>query len=306
MRNSLTVTGLSLSQAASISNMCFQRAQEINNVFNGINNATKTVKIDGDTYQTVVGKPIPENVSKLIKEKSLLHATQAFLMINIKAKEELLNDLKVKKFTTNLQSPATPEYIMSAQVSAVDEAWGWDQLSRDEYYEFIEAETYAAHIGKFIHKGSPLDTLRIELPTIKTLEFMSVKDGEKTPVKVAPHHTSDQLLKIYESLAEEHRAREMRVNYFKAKVKNLVTENNALIARKNADIQNADNNINMTLMNDHTAAMQKFNGEILKERNEFEAKRQDDIKATAALRISVDARFQNTIDSYMKNLDPES
>lgn len=306
MRNSLSTKGLSLSQAASISNMCYQRAVEISNVFNGLNNAAKTVKIGSDTYDTVVGKPLPANVSDLIKEKSLLHATQAFLMINIKAKDQLLLDLKVKRFTTELKEPITPEYSMVVPTAQVDEAWGWDQLTQDEYFEYIEAETYAAHIGKFIHKDSPLDKLRTELPTIKTLEWITVKDGERTPVKVVPHHTSEELLEVYEDLASEHRAREMRVNYFKAKVKNLVTEENARIARKNADEQNAENNINYKLMNDHTAAMQVFNGEILRERNEFEAKRQDDTKAAAALRISIDARFQETIDSYLKNLDPES
>jgi hypothetical protein len=42
------------------------------------------------------------------------------------------------------------------------------------------------------------------------------------------------------------------------------------------------------------------------EREEFEAARQAEIQSTAALRISIDPRFQDTIDNFLKKLDPES
>ena len=95
MKNTLATSGLSLSQAASISNLCFQRALEINHRLMGINNASKKVSINGDTYDETVAKPIPADVVALIEEKAKLHATQAFLMTNLKAKEQLLIDLFV-------------------------------------------------------------------------------------------------------------------------------------------------------------------------------------------------------------------
>jgi len=42
------------------------------------------------------------------------------------------------------------------------------------------------------------------------------------------------------------------------------------------------------------------------EREQFEAARQTEIQSTAALRISVDPRFQETIDRFLKQLDPEA
>ena len=89
MRNSLNTTGLSLSQAQSISNLCFQRTQDISSNLSVINNAEKTLKIGNETYIETVGNKIPANVVELLLEKALLHATQAFLMENIKAKDSL-------------------------------------------------------------------------------------------------------------------------------------------------------------------------------------------------------------------------
>lgn len=87
MRNSLNTKGLSLSQAQSISNLCFQRTQDIANNLSVINNAEKTLKIGDETYVETVGNKIPTNVVDLLLEKALLHSTQAFLMENIKAKD---------------------------------------------------------------------------------------------------------------------------------------------------------------------------------------------------------------------------
>ena len=88
-KHSLSSTGLSLSQAQSISNLCFQRAQDIANLISGLNNATKSLKIGQETYIETVGKSLPANIVALLQEKALLHSTQAFLMENIKAKAEI-------------------------------------------------------------------------------------------------------------------------------------------------------------------------------------------------------------------------
>lgn len=306
MKNTLGPTGLSLSQASSISNLAYQRALEISHKIHGINNATKTVRADGEVYEVEVGKPIPADVVKLIIEKAKLHATQAFLMTNVKAKEVLLNDLKRKQFETDLVEPERPKYETSKNIILIDENWGWDQLTATEMCEFLEHEAYAAHIGQFIHKDMPLDKLRRELPEIKSLEWMTIKNDEKSPVKVKPHHTSEQLLAVHEELASLHRTHEMRVNYFKAKVKNLVTLENARISKENGITQETINNTNNKLMNDYNALLAEYNGKILTLRQKFETNRQEDISTTASLRITVDSRFQDVIDTFLKNLDPKS
>lgn len=303
MRNSLNTTGLSLSQAQSISNLCFQRTQDINSTLSVINNAEKTLKIGNETYIETVGNKMPENIVDLLLEKALLHATQAFLMENIKAKDSLLKELKDKYFISPLTEPDFPKIESITLIPLVDEKWGWNQLSLSEYNEYLEAEAYAAHIGQFIHKDCKLDILRKELSTIKTLEWMTVKDGEKTPLKVSVHHSQAQLLDIHNNLAALHRKYEQRVNYFKAKVKNLVTEENARISKVNADEQAIVSHSNRKNEDKFSELLRVYRDENLRLIQDFEKTRQEDIQKVANLRITVDTRFQPVIDKYLKELE---
>lgn len=302
-KNSLNINGLSLSQAQSISNLCFQRASDISNITASLNNATKTLKIGQEIYVETVGKKIPSNIVQLLQEKALLHSCQAFLMENIKAKDELIRSKRSETFVSSLIAPIYPELIEPEYISTVGEEWGWEQLSISEYNEYLEAEAYAAHIGQFIHKNSPLDNLRKELSTMKTLEWISIKDGEKTPLKVDIHHTPSQLLEVHEELAGLHRKSEQRVNYFKAKVKNLVTEENARIARANADAQADANSTNSVLLSNYQNAYTLYQQEVAKDKQTFESQRQDAIKQIAALRIVVDPRFQSVVNTFLRQLE---
>jgi len=315
-KNSLTPnSGLSLSQATSISNLCNQRAGEITAKLNGVNNYEKSVDIEGKndtkTHIILAGKPLPENVVALITEKAELHACQAFLMENIKAKDEMLKD--IKKVTADISSQEVPERPKNIsplvnqlpEVSGADgKEWGWTQLTAAEINEFIEAEAFAAHIGQFIHHTSPLDRLRTELPIIPAIDWMTIVEGVKSPVTIKVHatHTSENLLKIHEELAALHRAKEQRVNYFKAKVKNLTTDENARIAKINADAQNEAAKQNNDNNAAYETAVKAYNEKIRSIQAEFEKTRQASIKEIAAMRIQVDQRFQKTVDTFLKQI----
>lgn len=302
-KNSLSTTGLSMSQAQSISNLCHQRALEIQSVLSGVNNYEKRLTIGSETYVETQGKKLPLNTVDLILEKSRLHSAQSFLMENLKAKEAMLAELRSKQYERSEHPVEYPDLLEVQLFYNVGEDWGWNQLSVAEIAEYLEAESYAAHIGQFIHKGSVLDSLRRELPTIKTLEWITVKEGEKTPLKVNIHHTSEGLLGLHEELAGFHRLHEQRVNYFKAKVNNLVTEENARIARVNGDESATVTATNAKLMVDYRIAMEAFENKQQELKQKFEADRQQAIKETAALRISVDPRFQDVIDIFLAKLD---
>ena len=117
------------------------------------------------------------------------------------------------------------------------------------------------------------------------------------------HHTPEQLLGYHEQLAAIHRKSEQRVNYFKAKVKNLVTEENARIAKVNADEQTSANATNSVLLKEYQNAYTLYQQEVSVERQKFESQRQEDIKSLAALRIQVDLRFQSVVDSFLRQLN---
>jgi hypothetical protein len=181
----------------------------------------------------------------------------------------------------------------------VEESWGWDQLTTAEYNEYLDVEAYAAHIGQFIHNRGKLDQLRKELPSMKTLEWLEVEVGKKTPVKVDTHHTAEQLLELHEALAGLHREYEQRVNYFKAKVKNLVTAENARIARANADEQARVNAINQKIQAEFESAQKAWLGDEQKEIFNFQEHIENHIKEIASYRIQVPTRFQPVIDMFI-------
>ncbi len=302
MKNSLAAKGLSMSQAASISNLCNQRTKDIIASLADINNVEKTLVIGEEKYVETQGNPMPQNIVELLTAKARLSATQAFLMENIKAKDELINKIKQERFKYEVEAPERPKLISETIPSEVDEDFGWDTLTVAEYNEFLEAEAYASHIGQFIHRGSKLDHLRAELPKIKTLEFMEVEAGKKTPLKVTIHHTPAYLLSIHEELAALHRGYEQKVNYFKSKVKNAVTTENAKIQKERAAIQNRVNNENSEAANTYKLAYDKWAGEERKASHEFEEKRQARIQEAVNLKIEVAERFQDVVDEFLNQL----
>lgn len=302
MKNSLSKNGLSLSTAQSISNLCNQRSKDITAALADINNVEKTLTIGAETYIETQGNPMPQNIVTLLTAKARLSATQAFLMENIKAKDELINSIKREKFQYDVESPERPKIISEILPNEVDEDFGWDTLTTSEYNEYLEAEAYASHIGQFIHKGGKLDKLRAELPTIKTLEFMEIEVGKKTPLKVTIHHTPEQLLTIHEELAALHRGYEQKVNYFKFKVKNTVTTENAKIQKERGVIQARVNEQNSEAANTYKLAYDKWAGEERKALHEFEEARQARIQDAVNLKIEVAERFQPVVNEFLNQL----
>jgi hypothetical protein len=303
MKNSLSTKGLSMSQAQSISNLCNQRSKDITASLADINNVEKTLTIGEETYIETQGNPIPANVVELLTAKARLSATQAFLMENIKAKDELINKIKYEGFIYDVEAPVRPQVISEVIPTEVAENFGMDQMTAAEYNEYLEAEAYASHIGQFIHKGGKLDRLRAELPTIKTLEFMdNIEAGKRTPLKISVHHTPAQLLTIHEELAALHRGYEQKVNYFKSKAKNAVTTENARIQKERGEIQARVNQQNSDLSNAYKLAYEQWTAEQRKAQHEFEEKRQGRIQDAVNLKIEVAERFQGVVDEFLNQL----
>jgi hypothetical protein len=298
MRN-LSTKGLSMSQAQSISNMCNQRAQEITRSLMAVNNTSRTLKIEKDTYTEQEGVPMPANVTDLILEKAGLHACQGFLMEAIKAKDAKIQELRERKYRYDVPKPQYQEVDDFEMLEHVDESWGWAQLTDAEYNEYLEKDSLAAHVGQFIHKGGKLDQLRDELPRVSGLDWITVKTGEKTPVKVTKHHTSEQLLALHEQLASLHRELEQRVNYYKAKVKNLVTMENARRSAENAKKGDEFSHAQAKLDTEYRLAMQAWQSDAAVALQHFEQQRELEIKDVAALRINVDPRFQTIVDMFL-------
>ena len=301
MRN-LAKKGLSMSQAQTISNLCNQNAIEIQRELDSYNNCSKSINVNGQVYDLQEGIPIPGDILEKLKNKGDLHACQAFLMEAIKGKDTVISLLKQE--TPDLSHLVEPTRISVADYDILDtqdESWGWSQLSDAEFAEYLHEEAMASHMGQFIHKGSKLADLRRMLPLIPSIEWFTVDDGKKTPVKVTKHHVSAALMTLHEQVADAHRKHEQRVNYFKAKVKNLVSDENARIQKVNADKAAEFLKLEKELNEEYRSALDAYNGEILRLTMQFNSEREMHIKDAAALRFSVDPRFQHIVDMFMES-----
>jgi hypothetical protein len=246
------------------------------------------------------GIPVPGDILEKLKNKGDLHACQAFLMEAIKGKDAEIDRIKdTRPDFSHLTEPERPIAVDYDILFDVSESWGWSQLSDAEYSEYLQAEAMASHLGQFIHKSGKLSQLRKELSNLPSIEWFEVEDGKKTPVKITKHHDPQSLLDLHEDIAGHHRQYEQRVNYFKAKVKNLTSDENARIQKENADKAAEFLKLEKELNEKYKMALDAYNGEVLKLTMEFNSQRELDIKAAAALRINVDPRFQHVIDQFI-------
>jgi hypothetical protein len=301
MKNSLSSKGLSMSQAQSISNLCNQEVLEIDRQLGSYNNFSKTVVIEGNEQIITKARMIPSTLIESLEKKAKLTACQAFLMENIKSKDKLLKDLRNEEFVYYEIIPVlnTSSVKIVDFINQVNEDWGWNQLTITEVNEFFEAEAKAAQFGQFIHKGSNLDSLRHELATIPDIEWMELKKDEKTPVQITIHHTSEGLLKLHNELAKIHREANQRVNYYKAKVKNLVSDENARIQKENSNIERDYENRAFPLREIYNSAMITYRSNKTVKQKEFNSKKELRIKEAAQLAIAVDSRFQIVINQFL-------
>lgn len=302
MKNSLDKKGLSMSEAQSISNICYQKALDISNKLAVVNNFSRTVEVDGKTYLEHQANPLPENIVELIGLKAKYHGTQAFLMENIKAKDNLLLSLKNEAFNYTVAQPEMGAMAVAKLEAEVGEAWGREQLTLDEVNEYLLRETEAAHIGQFIHARSTLDNLRRELPTLRTLEWMELEAGKKTPVVVNIHHTAEALSSLYEQFSASHREAEQKVNFYKAKMKNLVTAENARIAEVNGVELARVSDINSGIREEYTKAFAKWREDYSVAVKVFEADRNKRIQEASALKIKTAPQFKATVDEILQTL----
>jgi hypothetical protein len=304
MEKFLSTSGLSMSKAQSISNICNQRAKYIDSLLTNVNNVSKYFKqSDGEIYMKQIGKPLPVNVLELLMDKSSYHALQAYLMEAVKYKDNLLEIEKYNLFTTELEHPISPKYIQNIFIKEVDEKWGWEQLTEKEYSEYLEAETYASHIGQYFHKNGVLDNLRKNYNTDLELSFIELKKDEKIPVTSTPNHTEKELIDLHENLANVHREYEQKVNYYKAKVKNLVSSKNITVSKLNSDVIAMSDVVNKKLRQEYDELVNDYSNKLSLEKLEFNKNKEMELNRISSLKINIPSNLQATVDKILKDIN---
>ena len=293
--------GLSMTDAQSISNMCNQKVSEIEASIKKSNNFSSKFTHNNETVTFSEPKPLPTNVVELIKEAGEITGLQAYLMEAIKEKNVILDCIRFRDFKFDLDKPLRAIYEEYKDIKPqVNEDWGFNQLSEKERVEYLTAEAMASKIGKgYIHSDGYISKLRKGLENTSLVDFIELKQGERTPVIFTPHHSSEQLFNIHTELERVHRDNEKRVNYYKAKVKNMISEENVKINSENAiEIARVDA-INEKIDNDYQVARSKYNAEKAQALKAFESEREKDLKKASALKIKVPESLQNILNNFI-------
>lgn len=308
MNNSLGKEGLSMTDAQILSNLMVQRVYDIDRTFNGVNNAKQVIRYNGETLTLVEGKPLPDNILDLLAEKVKLLGAVAFLRENVKFKDAKVSHLQNEyNFKTTVEYPELEPVEQFVGIPEVTEDWGWNQLSTTKLNKYYQDEAIAAHYGQFIHKGGILDKLRADVAVLPAIEWKVIKrpqGNEELPVQnfLNPSHTSEELLKLHETLAGKHRAAEKRVNYVKATVKNSVTLENARTAKLNQDEYVRVSTANAEVTQRNNVVLTKYRTDVQTEEKEFTTTNLNNLKEAADLKISVDPIFQEIITEYVDKL----
>ena len=294
----LSKTGLSITQAQSISNLCNQHCVEIDNLLQNINIISKEFTFNQELFKEQEASKIPTNLVELLTKKGEYASLQAFLMENIKLKDSLLLQTENTYFQFKEESPMQPKFINPKGLPRVTEI----ELSAEDRIDYLIQESYASQIGKFIHKGEKLDTLRKEASNTPLVEWKKIDSNITIPIKNTIHTTPEELFQIHLELVEIHRTHAQKLNYYKAKMKNQLSDLNEAIAKKNsADYEKASSKYEKELQ-EYNEELRKYGERHHKALYTFQEEKEKEMKRIAALRISIPEIFKPLVDTLLKKV----
>ena len=294
----LSKTGLSITQAQSISNLCNQYCVEIDNVLQNINIISKEFTFNQEHFIEQKANEVPANLIELLNKKGEYSSLQAFLMENIKLKDSLLEEAENKYFRFEESSPLQPKFIDPRGLPRITEV----QLSEEDRIDYLIQESFASQIGKFIHKGEKLDMLRKEASNTPLVEWKKIDSNITIPVKNTIHTTPEELFKIHLQLVEIHRVHAQKLNYYKAKMKNQLSDLNEEIVRKNAEEYDKASSKYQKELQEYNEEFRKYEERYHKALFAFQEEKEKEMKRIASLRIRIPEIFKPLVDTLLKKV----
>lgn len=184
--------------------------------------------------QTIFLKnPATVDFAKLAVKEGELYALSAWLREAIKARETLLTYYRNCPITVfaefyswpNGEAPAVPRQNAVPVPVKATEADILETFSIKDLSEYWALEAKAAHIGKRIHKGGIIAQVREDLiaDKQKITSFQKV-DDKSYVVTYAPLYSLNQTNQVFNDLQKLHREYESRLNWYKARIQNGISE----------------------------------------------------------------------------------
>lgn len=235
--------GLTSSEANHIANMAKEIAENHTSVIKNMKASQDKITIEGKSYIVQTSEK-PRDID--YQMPGMLFGLSAWLRQAVKAKDEgltLLSYMDLKLISTDIPSFSIPQPQkrdfkfpdMPADID-ISRPLG-DILDIKEYAEYLELESEAAHLGKIVHAGMPLDNVRNDILNWKAFSFMHHNDKDYV-VERTQCYTKEEINKLYFELQAKHRDIENKLNWYKAKIKNDAVVASAVKAKEYSELYN--------------------------------------------------------------------
>lgn len=274
----LDTKGLTTAEANYTANIIKELCERISNEIKQLTLFKGTLNFQGK--QTEYNKVYKvENLEEKCLEEGNLYALSAWLREAIKAKEALLKQVENDNFNISLLNEVN--YDKATSLLTEDEVKY--SLPINELAEYLAYEAKAAHIGKKVHPNGIFEQW---FNMIKNTPKIQINEINKDYIVEFDQVVDEKdLYQVYFTLQKEYREAEQKVNYYKAKVKNLLNEKNQEINQKNRALQDKLSQ-DLEIQNSKNLALQA----------EINNLRGQKLKEVSELKIIIPNELQKTLD----------
>jgi len=274
----LDTKGLTTAEANYTANIIKELCERISNEIKQLTLFKGTLNFQGK--QTEYNKVYKvENLEEKCLEEGNLYALSAWLREAIKAKEALLKQVENDNFDISLLNEVN--YGKATNLLTEDEVKY--SLPINELAEYLAYEAKAAHIGKKVHPNGIFEQW---FDMIKNTPKVQINEINKDYIVEFDQVVDEKdLYQTYFTLQKEYREAEQKVNYYKAKVKNLLNERNQEINQKNRALQDKLSQ-DLEIQNSKNLALQA----------EINNLRGQKLKEVSELKIIIPNELQKTLD----------
>jgi hypothetical protein len=266
-RDVLAENGISMSAAQGLAEKAKLMQESINKKIANAKPYRKVLHIDGKEH--VLENPEIVDFARA-ETAGRLFGLVGYLREAIQAKSAWLEEVVACSAQTFLGTdalpvaPDSPDVIQAPMVpSEIDEKDVQASIPAEELAEYLLAEASVAHLGKILHPGGVLHEINSSTD-IPYEERSRRANGLVTdyPVTVTRVYDEDAVLTGYVELHDKWRTLETRLNWFKAKFKNVATDINL---KAQADYQVEVARIqaaNISVLNAYNAAYDKYTADL--------------------------------------------
>ncbi len=274
----LDTKGLTTAEANYTANIIKELCERISNEIKQLTLFKGTLNFQGK--QTEYNKVYKvENLEEKCLEEGNLYALSAWLREAIKSKEALLKQVENDNFDISLLNEVN--YGKATSLLTEDEVKY--SLPINELAEYLAYEAKAAHIGKKVHPNGIFEQW---FNMIKNTPKIQINEINKDYIVEFDQVVDEKdLYQTYFTLQKEYREAEQKVNYYKAKVKNLLNERNQEINQKNRALQDKLSQ-DLEIQNSKNLALQA----------EINNLRGQKLKEVSELKIIIPNELQKTLD----------